>query len=222
VTTIVTRVLATIVAPFVATIVSTLARSTPGRSPPVARWLIRLAGLAALATTAGCIRAPEVIIVDRRTALEEQAMGKHPKLEDELLQAGLAARPAALTRAQLQAAGWRPSRETDAIAALFADALADDERVDELLVRRCVGESSDGTLLDTPSTCSGAIVASDAARLIERVNRNRRQVWAYMSKVKRRSQAASQKAWTRQHHIEVVCGGQVQVDGKWSIKKCAD
>ena len=179
-------------------------------------------GLLLATLLSGCIKAPDVVIVDRRTALEEQAMGHRPGLDTELMQAGLSARPAALTRAQFTAAGWRPTKDHDAIAALFEDAVGDTERTDQLLVRRCIGEAQTGLLVQTPEYCTGGAESSEVARLIERVNRNRRQVWAYVSKVRRVSTDAARDAWRRAHLVEMVCDAQVENAGKWGRKTCSD
>src|SRR5262245_59526793 len=90
---------------------------------------IALAALAGLA--AGCVSAPAVGIVDRKTALEQQASGSFRGLEEELEQAGLAPRPAPLTAAQLGAAGVR--RQGLEVADL-EDAGTDAVRTDALLI----------------------------------------------------------------------------------------
>ena len=55
----------------------------------------------------GCVSAPDVILVDRKTALEEQASGRLTPLSDDLENAGLLPRAAPLTGAQLATAGGR-------------------------------------------------------------------------------------------------------------------
>jgi len=175
--------------------------------------------LPAVALT-GCIKAPDVVIVDRRTALEEQAMGHRPAAERELNRAAVARRPAAMTRDELAAAGWRPRREDDAVANLFADAARDADRVEVLLLRRCIGEAESALLVQTRRTCTGGVDSSEVARLIERVNRNRRQVWAYMARVRRVSAGSARTAWRKQHLVELVCNGHVQTNGEWGLKKC--
>lgn len=194
----------------------------PCDAPGKAWRFCSCAALVALTTLSGCIKAPDVVIVDRRTALEEQTLGRYPTLEAELQQGGLSPRPAAFTRQQLRHSGWRPEKEHDAIASLYKDAATTQERVNQLLVRRCVGESSAGLLVDTRKQCIGAVDASEVANLIERVNRNRRQVWRYLAQTRRVSLVAARDAWRKQHGVEVVCDGHVQAAGKWSVKKCAD
>jgi hypothetical protein len=167
---------------------------------------------------AGCIRAPDVVIVDRRTALEQQAQGSFRGLEEELEQAGILPRPAPFTAAQLAAAGV----QTQAEEADDADGLPDSLRADTLLVARCIGEASDGTLVLTVGTCTGAMDVPQATRLVERVNRDRRQLWQWLAdREKKRSPAEIQKAWREVHVSGVICGGQLQKDdGTWEVKRC--
>ena len=179
-----------------------------------------LALMLGLCWLGGCFKAPDVIIVDRRTALEEQALGKRPRLEAELQQAGLSARPAPFTRQQLEKSGWRPDAAHDAIAKLHAEAATDSERADQLLERRCIGEGLDGLLADTRRMCGGGVDAAEVAHLIERVNRNRRQVWSFVAQQRRSSVAAARKAWIEAHKVEIACGAHVQTAAGWSVKQC--
>ncbi len=173
--------------------------------------------LPVLLLLAGCVKAPDVVIVDRRTALEQQAQGSFRGLEEELEQSGLLPRPAPLTAAQLASAGVsRTAEESE-----DADGLPDSLRADTLLVQRCVGEGSDGLLVLTVGTCTGAMDVPQVTRMIERVNRNRRQLWQWMATRERRSPAEVQSAWREVHLGGVICGGQVQkADGSWEIKRC--
>ena len=61
--------------------------------------LIHVATLTVLAS--GCISAPDVIIVDRQTALEQQANGRFPSLQEELDHAAITSDPVPFTRAGL-------------------------------------------------------------------------------------------------------------------------
>ena len=169
--------------------------------------------LACLAAS-GCIRAPQIVVVDRATALEREAAGSFPPLELELERAGTAARPAALTREQLEAAGHlRPVSDDEAAS--------DAERVDGLLRASCVGEALDGTLVETPDRCSVKEVPHISA-LIDRANRNRAQIWDWLrAKRPARSTVEVRKAWRGVHLRSVPCGGEVQLDDRsWSAKKC--
>lgn len=173
------------------------------------RWLILLA------LGAGCIRPPAVVITDRRTAVEQQASGSFRGLEEELEQAGLAPRPAPLTSSQLGSAGVRApdDQETDG-----SDAL----RADSLLVKRCAGEALDGTLVLTLDPCTGAIDVPQVTRLVERINRERRQLWRWLAgQAPGKNAEQILAAWRETHLAGLVCGGQVQVaGGTWEIKKC--
>ena len=210
------------------------------RSPEHSRAVPRTAGCAArLALTAlaltGCITAPAVVIVDRRTALEQQASGSFRGLEEELEQAGLAPRPAPLTPAQLGASGVRREglEATDS-----DDETSDAVRTDALLIKRCLGEALDGTLVLTLDPCTGTLDVPSVDRLVERVNRNRRQLWRWLvaqtrgqgrdqARDRGRGQAREKTddevraAWRQIHLAGLVCGGAYQVaGGAWEIKKC--
>lgn len=169
-----------------------------------------LAGLLA----AGCIRAPEIVVVDRATALEREAAGSFPHLELELERAGTVARPAALTREQLEAAG-HPRPVVEVLEG------SDAERIDALLKASCVGEASDGTLVETRERCSVKEVPHMNS-LLDRANRNRVQIWEWLRAQRpERSPGEVQKAWRVVHLRAVPCGGQVQADdGGWGAKKC--
>jgi hypothetical protein len=191
---------------------------TPERSRVVPRSL----ALAALAV-AGCITAPAVVIVDRRTALEQQASGSFRGLEEELEQAGLAPRPAPLTPAQLGASGVR----RDGLEAADADdETSDAVRSDALLIKRCLGEALDGTLALTLDPCTGTLDVPAVDRLVERVNRNRRQLWRWLAGQARgaqrdRTDDEVRAAWRQVHLAGLPCGGQYQVaGGAWEVKKC--
>lgn len=171
------------------------------------------------AALAGCVSAPAVVIVDRKTAVEQQASGSFRGVEEELEQAGLVPRPAPLTAAQLGEAGVR--RE-DLEAADQDDEGNDWVRTDALLIKRCVGESLDGTLVLTVEACTGAIDVPQVGRLIERVNRDRRQLWRWLAgKSPGKTEDQVRAAWRETHLAGLVCGGQVQVTGgAWEVKRC--
>jgi uncharacterized protein YdbL (DUF1318 family) len=175
----------------------------------------------AAATAAGCIRAPDVVIVDKRTALEQQASGSFRGLEEEVEQSGLSPRAEPVTAAQLQEAGVSRGDELKDDSG-DAEGLPDALRSDTLLVQRCVGEAADGTLVLTVEQCTGAIDVPGVTRLVERVNRNRRQLWQWLAERARgKSPAEIQAAWSAVHLAGVVCGGQIQgKDGKWEVKRC--
>ena len=180
----------------------------------------RLSGLLVLLALPACIRAPDVVIVDRKTALEQLAAGTYRQLEDQLEAAGSAPRPEPLTRSEIESAGAATAlaqEETDRSEAA---------QLDELLRRRCVGEALDGTIVVTAESCTGRVDAAERARLVERVNRDRYQVWRElqlrgMPKGRERELVRVRKVWREAHLRAVVCGGQVQqASGGWEDKKC--
>jgi len=167
-----------------------------------------------------CIRAPDVVLIDRKTALEQLAAGSYHALEDELTAAGITPRPEPLTRAEIESAG--------AGAALAADESdrTDAAALDDLLRRRCVGEALDGSIVVTAQACAGRVDAAERNRLVERVNRDRFQIWRDlqtrgMQKGQERDLAAVRRAWHAAHQRAIVCGGQIQrPDSTWEDKKC--
>jgi hypothetical protein len=172
---------------------------------------------------AGCIKPPDVVVVDRATALEAQAAGEYPELERALRHAGITPKGADFTRGQLTAAGVDTSRtEMDEVLRIYSEVQTDAQLVDALLVRRCIGEASDGLLRETPSTCSGTVDVAEASRAVQRTNRNRRQIWALMrAELKGATDEQVRRAWRQAHLIGVVCGGNVQRDdGSWEVKPC--
>lgn len=182
--------------------------------------LIRMAALAAVAS--GCISAPDVIIVDRQTALEQQASGRFPTLQEELDHAAITAEPVPFTRAGLDEAGWQPRKEHDAIARLYREAAHHGERVDQLLQRRCIGEAADGTLVETREPCRGGVDVATVSVLLERANRNRRQIWRHLLGDRPESALAGIRSrWREAHLRSVVCGGHIQrKGGAWVVKEC--
>lgn len=182
-----------------------------------------LALAAALAAAAaGCVRAPAVVIVDRKTALEQQASGSFRGLEEELEQAGASPRPAPFTSAQLAAAGVEGDRRGIAEEAAEGDVAGSDaSRADALLVQRCIGEALDGTLVLTIEQCTGTIDVPLVNQLIERINRERRQMWRWIGERAPQKNAEEVRAAWRATHLEgLVCGGQLQVAAGWEIKRC--
>lgn len=195
--------------------------------PPPHRASAPLGALVVLASllATGCIRAPDVVLVDRRTALEAEAAGRFEGVEERLDQRVVDPRPLPLTRATLDKAGWRPKAESDAIAAMTAEAGDEQSRVDALLLRGCIGEALDGTLRSLPRRCSGAVDPAEVGRIVERENRSRRQVWAWLLRTRKDASGyeALRARWRTLHLERVVCGGMVeQQAGVWGPKSCAD
>ncbi len=166
-----------------------------------------------------CISAPPVVIADRKTALEEQAAGSFEPLTAELEQTGVSARPVPYTRGQLESAGVPVGKGDEQLAQ--QEAATDADLIDQLLMRRCVGEALEGTLVETPATCTEPIAAGRQARLVERENRRRAQIWRSLAREQKPTVEEVRKSWRKAHLGEVICGGQVQADGGvWGTKKC--
>jgi uncharacterized protein YdbL (DUF1318 family) len=170
----------------------------------------------AVCASAGCFKPPEIVMVDRATALEEQAAGSFDDTERRLQRSAIEPRPVPLTPEQLEALGIRSGPKVDAVERTDAD------RVDELLVQHCLGEGADGLLVDTRDACQGAADADEVTGIVDRVNRARRQVWRWMHD--QRTDVSTddlQRAWHDAHARGVVCGGWLQAaDGKWQGKGC--
>jgi hypothetical protein len=166
--------------------------------------------------TLACIRAPEIVMVDRATALEQQASGSFDELELKLVRAGIVPRPVPLTPEELEALGIQA-------APLANDTeLTDSDRIDDLLRQHCIGEGREGLLVDTHRACRGASDRATTIVLIERVNRARVQLWRWMSTERKDAPAeALQRTWREAHARGVVCGAWIQLDdGAWEEKKC--
>lgn len=170
--------------------------------------------IAALAC--GCIRAPDIVLVDRATALEQEAAGSFAPLEAELVAAGMAPRPTPFSKEQLEAVGLEPRPLSDEAE------LADADRIDALLKKRCAGEALDGTLADTHDACGADEDVPALLALLDRANRDRAQIWRYLEARRPKAKPADvRRAWREVHLRAVVCGGQVQrADGSWEAKKC--
>jgi uncharacterized protein YdbL (DUF1318 family) len=155
-------------------------------------------------------------MVDRATALEQQAAGSFDDVERNLGRAAVEPRPSALTPAQLEALGIQPMPLTDEAAQTDAD------RVDRLLVQHCIGEGRDGLLADTHESCRGADDRAEVKALVDRVNRARKQLWQWMREQRANASVDDlSRAWRKAHVDGVVCGGWIQGDdGEWHEKPC--
>jgi hypothetical protein len=170
----------------------------------------------ALAGLGGCVRPPEIVMVDRATALEQQASGSFDDIERRLDRAGIEPRPVPLTPAQLEALGIRPTPLVD------ESDLTDADRLDGLLAQHCVGEAMSGLVVDTREACQGAADFEVVRVLLERVNGARHRLWRWMHEQRADlSEAGLERAWRENHLRNVVCGGWVEgSDGKWQAKTC--
>ncbi len=171
----------------------------------------------------GCIRAPDVVMVDRQTMLEEQLTGELQPLDNTLRELALVPTAVDFTRGQLEAAGVDLGDDTlTQVTRVHAVILSEMELLDELLVRRCVGEATSGLLEETPATCSGRHNAQRTSASVQRVNRARRQLWQHLHE---KDPAAPpdevRRRWRVKHLDAVVCGAQVQRDdGGWEVRGC--
>jgi hypothetical protein len=170
----------------------------------------------ALLFCAGCFKAPEIVVVDRATALEEQAAGSFDELERKLVRAAIAPRPVPFTPQELEALGIHE-------APLPASSeMTDADRLDRFLKQHCVGEGSDGLLIETPSACRGAVDPEVVREMIERSNAARARLWKWMQEQRAAGKPDDvRRSWQSAHAHGIVCGGWVQrQDGGWEAKKC--
>lgn len=167
-------------------------------------------------TCLGCFHAPEIVVVDRATALEQQAAGSFDEIERELERAAFAPVPVPLTPLQLETLGIKPVPFENATEMTEAD------RVEGLLRQHCIGEGSEGLLVDTHDACKGASDRTLALALMERVNQTRGGLWRWMQEQRPgTSEQEVRSAWRRLHLRGLVCGGWTQGDtGLWEGKKC--
>lgn len=175
-----------------------------------------------LALVSGCISAPDVVLLDRKTVLEELASGELHPLQNDLREEALVPRGVDYTRAELREAGADVSDGTlSSIVEVHAMLRTDAELIDELLILRCVGEARDGELIETPATCSRRVNASRTSAMVQRANRARRQLWRYLHERRPDADLEALRATWRTHHLEtVVCGGQVETERGWEVKRC--
>jgi uncharacterized protein YdbL (DUF1318 family) len=164
----------------------------------------------------GCIRAPEIVMVDRATALEQQAAGSYDDLERKLARTSIEPRPVPLTPKQFEALGINTMPYVDAAE------LTDADRVDALLLQHCIGEGRDGLLAETHNDCIGAADRAEALDLVERVNRARLEIWRWMHEQKKSASVDDlRRTWREVHARGIVCGGFVEGEpGKWAGKQC--
>jgi uncharacterized protein YdbL (DUF1318 family) len=185
---------------------------------PRFRWF---AGLA-LALASGCVRAPEVAVVSQHTALERQAAGEYPDQQQELDAAAISPAPIPIPREQLSSGG--EATGLGVVDEMVAKAESDEERLDALLIARCVGEAQNGLCEVTPDRCQQEVDAGELTRLVGRINVHRRQIWTFIAqRSPGTGEAQAREQWRALHMQRVVCGGQVQAKGGgWEVKTCAE
>jgi hypothetical protein len=176
----------------------------------------RLIACILMLTPMGCFKAPGIVVVDRATALEQQAGGSFEEVEGDLARHAVEPRPVPLTPDQLESLGLKPTPIVDHTDQTEAD------RLDGLLRQRCIGEGKDGLLVDTHDDCIGASDRGDAIALLDRTNRARLQLfrWMHASRPGKSSEAL-RREWREAHAQGVVCRGWMQKDDDtWEAKKC--
>lgn len=184
---------------------------------------MRLILLLPLLAASACIRPPDVVLLDRKTVLEEQASGELHALENELREEVIVPRGADFTRGQLRAAGADLSRGSlSTVVQVHSLVRSEAEFLDDLLVRRCVGEGVSGLLVETPRTCAGRTSAARVSASVQRVNRARRQLWRYLQALRPgATEEEIRETWRRHHLSTVACDAQIQsLDGSWETKRC--
>lgn len=170
---------------------------------------------------AACVT-PNVVVVDQKTALERQAAGEYPVLENDLDQAGLSPAPERFTREEL--ASGREQKGSAALgelADLYVKVASDAAAIDQLLLQRCIGEGLNGLLEPRPGECIGAADTAELTRLVGRENLHRRQLWQLMATERKVGVERVQEAWRALHLEQVVCGGLIQTgEPTWEPKPC--
>ncbi|MCG8423414.1 MAG: DUF1318 domain-containing protein [Proteobacteria bacterium] len=192
---------------------------TPITTP---RWalgsLILMAGL-----WAGCVKAPDVMLTDQKTALEKQAAGEFRALENDLHQAGIEPKGEDIPREAME--GKDPNMGTSTLGEmvqLYSAVQTDAEWIDQLLVIGCVGESRSGLLLQTPNQCTETVDTAQLTRVVERTNLHRRQLWRLIKERQPQSSDEQIRATWREVHLKrVVCGALIEKEDKsWQQKEC--
>lgn len=183
--------------------------------PPGASSLLPLA----LALLGGCVRA-DVVVVDGRTAFEAQAAGELPALEARLTQASVQPGAEPIPREALAASP--EAADLGPVAALWASAETDQDRLDRWLVAGCVGEGREGLLVARVEACGPEVDAGEVARLVGRENVHRRQVWEVLAAEEPGATVEQARAAWRPVHLDaVVCGALVETaEGAWAAKTC--
>ena len=181
-----------------------------------------LALATALASTAACITAPPVVLLDHKTALEHQAAGSYELLDRELAQAALSPGAEPLTAGQLAERGAATGAPMEELVRLHLEMRAHADVVDRLLLRRCVGEAADGALRATVDRCPEGTDLAEVRRTAARANRERRQLWEFIRERRPEVSLEAIRATWRRHHLRRVrCGAPLETpDGGWAPKPC--
>lgn len=173
-----------------------------------------------LLSLSACVT-PQVMVVDQKTALERQAAGGYPALENELEQAGMAPAPEPFTREELALVSERRGEAVlGEIGELYVRGEADAEVIDRYLLQKCMGEARSGLLVPRPDDCVGAADTTELARVLGRENLHRRQLWELLAREQRVSLTQVREAWRAPHLEQVVCNGLIETDSGWEPKPC--
>ncbi len=176
-----------------------------------------------LMSVSACISAPDVVMLDRKTVLEEQASGELLPLVNALRESAIVPKGVHVTRGQLEEAGVDMSHDAlGQLVELQQLPVSELDYLDNLLVRRCIGEARSGLLVETPDACTEGPATIRTSAAIQRVNRSRKQLWRYLHERKPGEPQETVRALWRQRHVTtVVCGGQIQdEEGRWHVKEC--
>ena len=188
----------------------------------ISELVARSALVFAILTLGACISAPDVVLLDRKTVLEELASGELEPLENALREEAALPRGVDFTRAELRRSGADVA--DDALGTLVdvhAMLRTDADVIDELLLLHCVGEAASGELVETPATCSRRLSERRTSAMVQRVNRARRQLWRHLEERRPDADPAELRARWRERHLDgVVCGGQIETESGWEAKRC--
>ena len=177
----------------------------------------------ALGVCSACVKAPDIVLTDQKTAFERQAAGDFRALENDLHQVNIAPKGEDITREAIEASNPESGESTlGEVAQLYSVAQTDADWIDRMLVLGCIGEASDGLLQARVEACKRDLDSARLARVVERANLHRRQLWQIIA---RQEKAASpediRKSWRAVHLQRVVCGALVESDGgAWEKKAC--
>lgn len=182
-----------------------------------------VAGLGTGLGTGACVKAPDIVLTDQKTAFEAQAAGEFRALENDLHQQNIAPKGEDITREAIEASNPESGRSTlGEVAQLYSEVQTDAAWIEQMLVVGCIGEGNDALLAGRADACEREVDSARLTRVVERANLHRRQLWQMMSqRAEKASPADIRKGWREVHLQRVVCGAMVQDDaGEWEKKPC--
>ncbi|HWO13824.1 MAG TPA: hypothetical protein VNN80_30180 [Polyangiaceae bacterium] len=186
------------------------------------RWGARPVAFVLSAWALSACVSTNVVVVDQKTALERQAAGDHPDLQNDAEQAALSPTPEAFTRDELVAGRERKGRGAlGELAELYVSGEADADVIDRLLLQKCIGEAESGLLVPRPTDCVGAADSTEIVRVLGRENLHRRQLWQLLAEERQANVERARQAWRKLHVQQVVCGGLMESGrDRWGPKSC--